>query len=43
MTKMLIKVSVFIYRTLRSTSLSKRSGMDHTALPVITPMPAFTS
>jgi len=25
------------------TSLSKRSGTDHTVLPAITPMPAFTS
>ena len=28
--------------TLCSTSLSRRSGMDHTVLPAVTPMPAFT-
>ena len=28
-----VKVSVFIQRTLCSTSLSRRSGMDHTVLP----------
>jgi len=37
------KVSVFIKRTLWRTSLSRRSGMDHTVLPAITPVPAFTS
>jgi len=37
------KVSVFIQRAFCSTSHSRRSGLDHTVLPAITPMPASTS
>jgi len=41
--KVKVKVSVFIQRTFCSTSHSRRSGMDHTVLPAIITMPAFTS
>jgi len=37
------KVKAFIQRLYCSTSHSRRSGVDHTVLPAITPMPAFTS
>jgi len=34
---------IYIAHFMYSTSLSWRSGMDHTVLPAITPMPAFNS